>query len=56
MKRETLKFEFERPKRRAKELFDREYNYSPKREERKDSYKRRPKFKQRYIDGEMDNE
>jgi hypothetical protein len=56
MKRETLKFEIERPKRRAKELFDREYNYGPKTVERKDSYKRRPKFKQRYIDEEMGND
>ena len=56
MKRETLKFEFERPKRRARELFDREHNYSPKTVDRKDTYKRQPKFKQRYINEEMGND
>ena len=54
MKRETIKFEIPRPKRRAKELFDREYNYGPKSVERKDTYKRRPKYKNRFQDEMLD--
>ena len=49
MKREVLKFEAPRYKRRAKELFDSEYNYGPKTVERKDMYKRKPKHRDRFY-------